>query len=144
MAAPSDIQLLLLQNYWLRSVMAPSQQDSFQATTEGPNASSGSAAWGGAARAPSAHRPAGRRCLFLLTRAKWDVRKLLSGCRVILEIPVRLEVQGILPGVPQSVVNGGRDTHLMAGGNTVPRNSLQEKRQDPTNHKISPFFFLKC
>lgn len=56
--------------------------------------------------------------------AKGNVRELLPRCWVILKVAVRLEVQRVFPRVPQAVVDSGRYTDLVAGGNTVASNSL--------------------
>lgn len=69
--------------------------------------------------------------LLLLTSAKWNVGKLLPSCRVVLEIAVRFEVQGVLPGVLQALVDGGGHADLMAGGNAVSCDRLQGQRQGP-------------
>lgn len=76
----------------------------------------------------------------LLTSAKRNICKLLPRCWIILKVAVRLEVQRIFPRVPQTVVDSGRYTDLVAGRNTVASNSLGGKRQDPTHH--TSFFLL--
>lgn len=77
----------------------------------------------------------------LLTSAKRNICKLLPRCWVILKVAVRLEVQRVFPWVPQTVVDSGRYTDLVAGGNTVASNSLGGKRQDPTRHTSLFFSF---
>ena len=66
--------------------------------------------------------------------AKRNVGELLPSCRVVPEIAVRLEVQGVLPGVLQALVNGGGHADLMAGGNVVSCDGLGSFGQSHNGH----------
>lgn len=64
---------------------------------------------------------------FALTSSKWDVGKLLPSSRVVVEVAVGIEVQPLLPGVEQAVVDGRGDAHLVANRDGVSRCRLEGK-----------------
>lgn len=49
-----------------------------------------------------------------LTSSKWYVGKLLPRGRIVVEVAVGLELQPLLPGVLQAVVDGRGDADLVA------------------------------
>lgn len=51
---------------------------------------------------------------FPLTSSKWYVGKLLPCGRIVIEVAVGVELQPLLPGVPQAVVDGRGDADLVA------------------------------
>lgn len=55
-----------------------------------------------------------RKKAFPLTSSKRYVGKLLPCSRVVVEVAVRLELQPLLPGIAQAVVDGRGDAHLVA------------------------------
>lgn len=59
-----------------------------------------------------------------LTSSKWYVGKLLPCSRIVVEVAVGLELQPLLPGVPQAVVDGRGDADLVADGDCVTRRRL--------------------
>lgn len=57
--------------------------------------------------------------LFQLTSSKRHVGKLLPCSRVVVEVAVGPELQPLLPGVVQAVVDGRGDADLVAHGDGV-------------------------
>lgn len=62
---------------------------------------------------------------FPLTGSKRYVGKLLACGRVVVEVAVGLELQPLLPGVVQPVVDGRGDADLVADGDGVSRCRLE-------------------
>lgn len=61
---------------------------------------------------------------FPLTSSKRYVGKLLPCSRVVVEVAVRLELQPLLPGIAQAVVDGRGDADLVADGDGVASRRL--------------------